>query len=65
MVDSKIDIFSTESDGNYLWRGTATSFQDATEVVRELAKSAPGTYLAVDLKSGEKVRIDPTNERVV
>jgi hypothetical protein len=59
MMDSQIDIFCTESDGSYLWRGTASSFEEATERVRKLAKTAPGDYLAVNLQSGEKVRIDP------
>jgi hypothetical protein len=59
MMDSQIDIFCTESDGRYLWRGTARSFEEATERVREIAKTAPGDYLAVNLQSGEKVKIDP------
>lgn len=57
-MDSPIDIFCTEPDGSYLWRGTASSFEEATERVRELARSAPGDYLAVNLQSGEKVKID-------
>jgi hypothetical protein len=59
MMDSQIDIFCTESDGSYLWRGTASSFEEAAERVREIAKTAPGDYLAVNLQSGEKVKIDP------
>jgi hypothetical protein len=59
MMDSQIDIFCAESDGSYLWRGTASSFEEATARVRELAKAAPGDYLAVNLQSGEKVKIDP------
>jgi hypothetical protein len=54
-----IDIFRSEADGNVLWRGTASSLEEATERVRELHKSAPGEYLAVNLQSGEKVKIDP------
>jgi hypothetical protein len=63
MTDSQIDIFCTESDGSYLWRGTASSLEEATERVRELAKSAPGDYLAVNLQSGEKIKIDPNSPR--
>jgi hypothetical protein len=54
-----IDIFRAESDGNVLWRGTAASMEEATERVRELAKTSPGDYLAVNLQSGQKVKIDP------
>jgi hypothetical protein len=54
-----IDIFRSEADGNVLWRGTASSLEEATERVREMNKSAPGDYLAVNLQSGEKVKIDP------
>ncbi len=54
-----IDIFRTESDGNVLWRGTASHLEEATERVRELHKTTPGDYLAVNLQSGEKVKIDP------
>jgi hypothetical protein len=54
-----IDIFRAESDGNVLWRGTASNLEEATERVRELAKTSPGDYLAVNLQSGEKVKIDP------
>jgi hypothetical protein len=59
MMGSQIDIFCTESDGSFLWRGTASSFEEATELVRELSTKAPGSYLAVNLLSGEKVKIDP------
>jgi hypothetical protein len=54
-----IDIFRSESDGNVVWRGTASTMEEATERVRELVKTAPGEYLAVNLQSGEKVKIDP------
>jgi hypothetical protein len=54
-----IDIFRSEADGNVLWRGTASSLEEATGRVREMNKSAPGDYLAVNLQSGEKVKIDP------
>ena len=60
MMDSNIDIFCMESDGGYLWRGTASTFEEATQRVRELVKTAPGDYLAVNLQSGEKVTIDPS-----
>lgn len=53
-----IDVFRTEPDGNVLWRGTASSLEEATARVRELAKTTPGEYLAVNLKSGEKVKIE-------
>ena len=62
MMDSNIDIFCMESDGGYLWRGTAASFEEATERVRELTKTAPGDYLAVNLQSGEKIKIDPNSD---
>jgi hypothetical protein len=58
-MTSAIDIFCTESDGSYLWRGTASSFAEATERIRELSKNAPGSYLAVNLLSGEKIEIEP------
>jgi hypothetical protein len=59
MTDAPIDIFCVESDGGFLWRGTASSFEEATERVRELTKTSPGDYLAVNLQSGEKVKVDP------
>jgi hypothetical protein len=54
-----IDIFHSESDGSVVWRGTASTMEEATERVRELVKTAPGEYLAVNLQSGEKVKINP------
>jgi hypothetical protein len=63
MMDSQIDIFRTEADGNYLWRGTAASFEEAAQRVRELAKAVPGDYLVVNLQTGEKVTIDPDHQQ--
>jgi len=58
-MTESIDIFRQESDGNVLWRGTASNLAEAAERVRELCKTSPGDYLAVNLQSGEKIKIDP------
>jgi hypothetical protein len=54
-MESPFDIFRAETDGNMIWRGAATSLDEAKARVQELAKTWPADYLIVNLQSGLKI----------
>jgi len=56
-MESPFDIFRTETDGQMIWRGAAASLEEANARVREFAKSSPGDYMIVNLRSGLRIRI--------
>jgi hypothetical protein len=57
-MESPIDIFfRTETDGQMIWRGAAASLEEAKARVQELAKSCPGDYMIVNLRSDLKITI--------
>ena len=48
------DIFKTASDGAVLWRGTAEDFVAAKKRIEELALSAPGEYMILNQRTGQR-----------
>lgn len=56
-MESPFDIFRTETDGQMIWRGAAASLEEAKARVQESAKSCPGGYMIVNLRSGLRITI--------
>jgi hypothetical protein len=56
-METPFDIFRTEPDGNILWRGAATTLDEAKARVQEFAKSGPSEYVIINLQTGLKVTI--------
>ncbi|HXA76720.1 MAG TPA: hypothetical protein VNV41_06265 [Candidatus Acidoferrales bacterium] len=56
-MESTFDIFRTETDGQMMWRGAAPSLEEAKARVQEFAKSGPGDYMIVNLRSGLRINI--------
>jgi hypothetical protein len=56
-MESPFDIFRAETDGQMLWRGAAASLEEAKARVQEFAKSCPGDYMIVSLRSGLRITI--------
>jgi hypothetical protein len=50
---TSFDIFQVEA-GGVVWRGAATTFEDANERVQELVSASPADYIIWDRNSGEK-----------
>jgi hypothetical protein len=51
------DIFKTDSDGAVLWRGTAEDFIAAKKRIETLALSAPGEYMILNQRTGQRQRM--------
>jgi hypothetical protein len=51
------DIFKTDSDGAVLWRGTAENFVAAKKRIEKLALAAPGEYLILNQRTGQRQRV--------
>lgn len=56
-MESPINIFRMETDGQMIWRGAAASLEEAKARVQEFAKSGPGHYMIVNLRSGLRITI--------
>jgi hypothetical protein len=54
---SPLDIFKTDSDGGVLWRGAAEDFVSAKRCIEKLALSAPGEYLILNQRTGQRMRV--------
>lgn len=52
-----LDIFKTDSEGGVLWRGAAEDFVAAKKYVEKLALSAPGEYLILNQRTGQRQRM--------
>ena len=52
-----LDIFKADSDGGVLWRGAAEDFAAAKTYVEKLALSAPGEYLILNQRTGQRQRM--------
>ena len=52
-----LDIFKTDSDGSVLWRGAVESLVAAKLRIQRLALSAPGEYMILDQKTGQRVLV--------
>jgi hypothetical protein len=53
------DIFRTENDGTQLWCGTAGTMEEAQSRIGELSVNAPGEYVILSRRTGNKVIIRP------
>ena len=53
MVTS-LEIFLIRPGGELLWRGSATSVDDAIKSVTELAKTSPGDYMIINLSNKKR-----------
>jgi hypothetical protein len=51
------DIFQTEPGGSLRWLEAAETLEDAKTRAQELALRAPGEYVILDLKTGNKIVI--------
>jgi hypothetical protein len=56
VVVVSFDIFKLEKEGP-LWRGTATTLDEAAQRVEELGRDEPSEYLIVNHRTGERVQI--------
>jgi hypothetical protein len=52
------DIFQKEASGSVLWRASARTMEEATAHVHQFAASAPGEYVILDMRTGNKSVID-------
>ena len=52
-----LDIFKTDSDGSVLWRGAAEDLVAAKKCIEKLALSAPGEYLILNQRTGQRQRM--------
>ncbi len=57
-VGSPFDVFQVEAEG-VVWRGAASTFEDANKRVQELASASPTDYIIWDRNSGAKHTIRP------
>jgi hypothetical protein len=56
-MDSPVDIFRIEADGQMMWLGAADSLGEAKARVQEFAKSWAADYMIVNLTSGLRLTI--------
>jgi hypothetical protein len=59
MMFHPLDIFKTDVDGSVLWRGAVESVEVARARIQKLAQAAPGEYLILDQKTGQRVLFTP------
>jgi hypothetical protein len=51
------DIFQKEAGGSVLWRTATKTMEEATAHVQKFAMSAPGEYVILDVRTGNKMVI--------
>ena len=51
------DVFQKEPGGSVLWRATAATMAEARAHIQKLAMEAPGEYVILDMRSGNKMVI--------
>jgi len=49
-----VDIFKIRDDGTFLWKGAAQNLDLAKSKVKQLAATAPGSYMIYSQITGEK-----------
>ena len=49
------DVFLADGDGSVLWRGSASTLEDAHARIQELAAAVPGDYIILSRQSGKKI----------
>jgi hypothetical protein len=52
------DVFQKEPSGTVLWRAAARTMEEATAHVQKFAMSAPGEYVILDVRTGNKMVIN-------
>lgn len=57
-MTQQFDIFRREPNGGILWRGTASSVEEARSAIATMGASVPGTYLIVNLQTRMQVTVD-------
>ncbi|MFZ3330139.1 MAG: hypothetical protein WA197_05880 [Candidatus Acidiferrales bacterium] len=58
MTKILFDVFQKEANGGVLWRAAARTMEEATAHVRKFAMSAPGEYVILDMRTGDKMVIN-------
>jgi hypothetical protein len=54
----RFDVFQKEPSGTVLWRAAARTMEEATAHVEKFAMSAPGEYVILDMRTGDKMVIN-------
>ncbi|MGA7852506.1 MAG: hypothetical protein WCA15_04210 [Candidatus Acidiferrales bacterium] len=57
MTTVLFDVFQMEASGTVLWRAAAKTLEEATAHVQKFAMSAPGEYVILDVRTGNKLVI--------
>ena len=57
-MTQQFDIFRQEPNGGILWRGTASSIEEARSAIAKMGASVPGSYLIVNLQTRMQVTVD-------
>jgi hypothetical protein len=52
------DVFQKEPSGSVLWRGAAATLEEATAHVQKFAMSAPGEYVILNVRTGNKLVVN-------
>ncbi len=58
MTKILFDVFQKEPSGSVLWRAAARTMEEATAHVQKFAMSAPGEYVILDMRTGNKMVIN-------
>ncbi|MGA7916657.1 MAG: hypothetical protein WCA00_15595 [Candidatus Acidiferrales bacterium] len=58
MTTILFDVFQKEASGSVLWRAAARTMEEATAHVQKFAMSAPGEYVILDMRTGNKLVIN-------
>jgi hypothetical protein len=56
-VDSTFEIYFVVSEGEIVWMETATSPEEARQLVRQIGEKVPGDYVIIGRPSGTKTPI--------
>jgi hypothetical protein len=51
------DVFQKEAGGSVLWRAAAKTMEEAKAHIQKFAMSAPGEYVILDVRTGNKMVI--------
>jgi hypothetical protein len=52
------EVFQREAGGSVLWRAAARTLEEATARVQQFAMGAPGEYVILDMRTGNKLVIN-------
>lgn len=57
-VSHVFDVFKVERENAVMWRGTASTFEEAKQQVRQFAQNSPGVYIILNQRTGEKTTVE-------